>query len=63
MKIKSFSKMQKANSQHFLPDAKLYKKQHDDQVSLVNLEINFKSISDDLIKSASPERRLTLLME
>lgn len=55
--------MQKANSQHFLPDAKLYKKQHDDQVSLVNLEINFKSISDDLIKSASPERRLTLLME
>lgn len=62
MKIKDSSRMQKSDSQHFLTDAKLCKKQDFNQnVSLVNTEISLKRNSDDLTKSASAERGPTLL--
>lgn len=63
MKIKDSSRMQKSDSEHFLTDAKVCKKQdYNQNVSLVNTEISWKRNSDDLIKSASSERGPTLLM-
>lgn len=57
MKIKGFSRRQEANSQHFLPVAELCKEQdHNQNVSLVSMELNLKRNSDDLIKSPSTER-------
>ena len=54
--VKGFSSIQKADSQHFLTDAQLCKKKdHNQNVSLVNIENNLKRNSDILINSLSTE--------